>query len=112
LDVLDTTSLWRVEIERPVMEEAPEWLEHDVDELEEEEVSEDVPLPREIDLEQKEDIESVLQRAPPPPQRHATRGRGGRHPTSASTLSQELHLPPHAQPQHVHLLLLEENCWW
>jgi hypothetical protein len=87
LDVLDTTSPWRVETKRPVMEEAPEWLEHDVDELEEEEVSEDVPLPGETDLEQEEDIESVSQPVPPPPQRQATRGRGRRHPTSASTLS-------------------------
>jgi hypothetical protein len=50
LDVLDTTSPWRVETERPIMEEAPEWLEHDANELEEEE-EEDVPLPREIDME-------------------------------------------------------------
>jgi hypothetical protein len=46
LDALDTTSLWRVEAERPIMDEAPEWLEHDVDDLkEEEELSKDVPLP-------------------------------------------------------------------
>jgi hypothetical protein len=56
-DVLDTTSLWRMEIERLVME-APKWLEHDVDDLEEEELSEDVPLPEETYLEQ-EDIEFV-----------------------------------------------------
>jgi hypothetical protein len=63
LCIFDTTSPWRVETERPVMEEAPEWLEHDVDELEEE-VSEDVPLPGETDLEQEEDIESLSQPVP------------------------------------------------
>jgi hypothetical protein len=49
LCIFDTTSPWRVETESPLMEEAPEWLEHDANELEEEEeeeeVSEDVPLP-------------------------------------------------------------------
>jgi hypothetical protein len=34
LDSIDTTSPWRVETEEHVMEEALEWLEHDVDELE------------------------------------------------------------------------------
>jgi hypothetical protein len=55
LDSIDTTSLWRVETEEPVMEEALEWLEHDVDELEGEEVSEpeDLPLTGETDLEQR-----------------------------------------------------------
>jgi hypothetical protein len=86
LDALDTTSPWRVETERPVMEEAPEWLEHDVDELEEEELSEDVPLPGETDLEQ-EDIESLSDPLSQRPERLPTRGRGGRHPTSSSTLS-------------------------
>jgi hypothetical protein len=42
LDSIDTTNPWRVETEAPVMEEALEWLEHDVDELEEEEVLEDL----------------------------------------------------------------------
>jgi hypothetical protein len=55
-NALDTMSPWSVEIERSVMDETPEWLEHDDDELEE--LSEDVPLPRETDLEQ-EDIESL-----------------------------------------------------
>jgi hypothetical protein len=50
LDAIDTTSPWRVEIERLFMEEALEWLEHDVDELEEEEL-EDFPLLGETDLE-------------------------------------------------------------
>jgi hypothetical protein len=68
------------------MEEAPEWLEHYVDELDEE-VSEDVPIPRETDLEQEKDIDSVSQPMPPSPQRRATKGRGGRQPTLASTLS-------------------------
>jgi hypothetical protein len=49
LDELDTTSPWRVETKRPIMEEAPEQLEHNVDELTEE-LSEDVPLPGETDL--------------------------------------------------------------
>jgi hypothetical protein len=59
LIALDTTSPWRAETERSVMEEAPEWLEHDVDELEEEEVSKDLPLPGEMDLEQEEDIKTA-----------------------------------------------------
>jgi hypothetical protein len=49
-----------VETERPIMEEAPEWLEHDVDELEEEEVSKYLPLTRETNLEQEEDTKSFL----------------------------------------------------
>jgi hypothetical protein len=36
LDAIDTTNPLRVEVERPIMEEAPEWLEHDVDVVEEE----------------------------------------------------------------------------
>jgi hypothetical protein len=35
----------------------------------------------------EEDIESFPQPVPRPPQRLPTRGRGGRHPTSSSTLS-------------------------
>jgi hypothetical protein len=66
------------------MEEALEQLEHDVDELEE--VSKDVPLLGGTYLEQ-EDIDSVSQPLPPPPQRQTTKGRGGRQPTSVSTLS-------------------------
>jgi hypothetical protein len=62
LCIFDTTSPWRVEIERHVMEEEPKWLEHDVDELEEE-VSEDVPLPGETDL-AREDIKSLSQPVP------------------------------------------------
>jgi hypothetical protein len=27
MDAIDTTSPWRMDAERPVMEEAPEWLE-------------------------------------------------------------------------------------
>ena len=74
------------------MEEAPEWLEHDVDELEGEELSkpEDLPLTVETDLEQQEDIESFPEPVPQPPQtvgRLPTRGRGGRHLISSSTLS-------------------------
>ena len=38
LDAIDTTSQWRVEMEDPEMEEAPEWLEKEdhADDLEEE----------------------------------------------------------------------------
>jgi hypothetical protein len=59
LDVINIASLWMVEIERPAMEEAHEWLEHDVDGLEEE-VSEDVPHLGETDLKHEEDIQSAL----------------------------------------------------
>jgi hypothetical protein len=34
LDCTDTMNPWRVEAKRHVMEEAPKWLEHDVDALE------------------------------------------------------------------------------
>jgi hypothetical protein len=73
------------------MEEAPEWLEHDVDELEGEEVSEpkDLPFTGETYLEQQEDIESFPEPMPQPPQRVGRlpiRGRGGRHPSTSSTL--------------------------
>jgi hypothetical protein len=66
-------------------------LEHDVDELEGEEVSEpeDLPHTEETDLEQQEDIESFPEPVPQPPQtvgRLPTRGRGGRNPTTSSTL--------------------------
>jgi hypothetical protein len=50
LDNIDTTSQWRVEIQEPEMEEAPEWLEEHADDLreegatEEEEEEDDVPL--------------------------------------------------------------------
>jgi len=89
LDLIHTTSSWRMEIEETVMEEAPEWLEHDVDELEGEEVSEpeDLPFTGETNLEQQEDIESFSELVPRPPQTLPIRGRGGRHPTTSSTLS-------------------------
>jgi hypothetical protein len=93
LDSIDTMSPWRVETEEPVMEEAPKWMEHDVDELEGEgdEVSEpkDLPLTGETDLEQQEDIESFPEPMPQPPhkvERLPIRGRSGRHPTTSSTL--------------------------
>jgi hypothetical protein len=85
LCIFDTMSPWRVETKRHVMEETPEWLEHDVDELEEE-VSEDVSLPGETDLEQEGDIESFPQPVRQCRERLPTRERGGRHPTSSSTL--------------------------
>ena len=61
------TRLWRVETERPVMEEAPRWLEHDVSELEEGESKGDVPLLAKTNVE--EEIDNVSQPIPPPPQR-------------------------------------------
>ena len=30
LDAIDTTAEWRVEVERPVMESAPDWIEQEV----------------------------------------------------------------------------------
>jgi hypothetical protein len=68
------------------MEEAPERLEHDADELEEEELSKNVPLSRETYLEQ-EGIESLSEPLSQRPERLPNRGKGGRHPTSSSTLS-------------------------
>jgi hypothetical protein len=80
-----------VETKERVMEEAPERLEHNVDEMEREEVSEpeDLPLTGETDLEQQEDIKSFLEPVPQPPQKVETlpiKGRGGRHPTTSSTI--------------------------
>jgi hypothetical protein len=103
LDVIDTTSLSKVETKRPIMKEVPKWLEHDVDVLEEE--SKDDPLPGETDLE--EDIESVSQS--PPPQRKAIRGSIENNPLQLPPQAQELHLPPQARPKHFQTLLLEEE---
>jgi hypothetical protein len=77
LDDIDTTSQWRVEIEEPEMEEAPEWLEEEehaddmgeeeaVEEREEEE--EDVPLPVDTEIEEEIDL-PVQPMSPPPPRR-------------------------------------------
>jgi hypothetical protein len=41
LDNIDTTSQWRVEIQEPEMEEAPEWLEEHADNLMEERATEE-----------------------------------------------------------------------
>jgi hypothetical protein len=46
----NSTSPWRVETKRYFMEKEPEWLDDDDDDLQEEEVSNDVPLPRETNL--------------------------------------------------------------
>ena len=39
LDVIDTTATWRVEAERPIMDSAPDWLEQEVVEGEEQQVT-------------------------------------------------------------------------
>jgi hypothetical protein len=78
LDNIDTTSQWRVEIQEPEMEEAPEWLEEHADNLmeegateeeEEEEGEEDVPLP--VDTEAEEEIGLPVDPMPPPPPQRA-----------------------------------------
>ena len=99
LDVIDTNSQWRVEIEEPEMEEAPEWLEEHVDDLREEreteEEEDDVPLP--VDTEAEEEIGlPVDPMPPPPPQRAIPRvglgsvGIGRRKHTFPSTSSPSL----------------------
>jgi hypothetical protein len=67
LDNIDTTSQWRVEIQEPEMEEAPEWLEEG--ETEEEEEEEEVPLP--VDTEAEEEIGLPVDPMPPPPPQRA-----------------------------------------
>ena len=120
-DDIDTTSKWRVEMEDPVMDEAPEWLEEeeedDGDLLEEEGAEEDVdvPLPEDDyeDIEEKVDIQ--VQRRPIPmplPSQSHTVGTGRRQLTLAYLLKQlELLVPPQAHLDHLHghLLLLEEE---
>jgi hypothetical protein len=102
LDNIDTTSQWRVEIQEPEMEEAPEWLEEHADNLmeegateEEEEEEEEVPLP--VDTEAEEEIGlPVDPMPPPPPQRAIPRvglgfvGTGRRQHTFPSTSSPSL----------------------
>jgi hypothetical protein len=61
-DANDTMTPWRVEVEKPIMEDAPRWLEEDVDMLEGEKVKEDVPLLVQMYLE--EGIENVSQPLP------------------------------------------------
>jgi hypothetical protein len=92
LDNIDTTSQWRVEIQEPEMEEAPEWLEEGATEEEEEE---EVPLP--VDTEAEEEIGlPVDPMPPPPPQRAIPRvglgsvGIGRRKHTFPSTSSPSL----------------------
>ena len=66
LDDIDTTSKWRVEMEDPVMDEAPEWLEGEGDDdanpSEEEggEEDADVPLPEDDYDYDYEDIEEEV----------------------------------------------------
>ena len=61
-DDIDTTSKWRVEMEDPVMDEAPEWLEEedDADLSEEEGGEEDVDVPLPEDDYDYEDIEEEV----------------------------------------------------
>ena len=68
LDNIDTTSQWRVEIQEPEMEEAPEWLEEHADNLMEgatEEKEEEVPLL--VDTEAEEEIGLPVDPMPPLP---------------------------------------------
>jgi hypothetical protein len=102
LDNIDTTSQWRVEIQEPEMEEAPEWLEEHADDLreegateeEEEDEEDDVPLP--VDTEAEEEIGLPVDPMPPPPPRRAIPGVGlgsvgtGRQHTFPSTSSPSL----------------------
>jgi hypothetical protein len=101
LDGIDTTSQWRVEIQEPEMEEAPEWLEEDADDLREEATTEegeeddDVPLP--VDTEPEEEIGLTVDPMPPPPPRRAIPGvglgsveTGRRQHTFSSTSSSSL----------------------
>jgi hypothetical protein len=80
LDDIDTTIQWRVEIQEPEMEEAPEWLEEHADDLreegttEEEEEEDDVPLP--MDTEVEEEIGLPVDPMPPPPPQRAIPGVG------------------------------------
>jgi hypothetical protein len=97
LDNIDTTSQWRVEIQEPEMEEAPEWLEEHADDLREEgatEEEDDVPLP--VDTEAEEEIGIPVDPMPPPPPRRAIPRVGlgsvgtGRQHTFPSTSSPSL----------------------
>jgi hypothetical protein len=97
LDNIDTTSQWRVEIQEPEMEEAPEWLEEHADDLREEgatEEEEDVPLL--VDIEAEEEIGLPMDPMLPPPPRRAIPGVGlgfvgtGRQHTFPSTSSPSL----------------------
>jgi hypothetical protein len=101
LDDIDTTSQWRVEIQEPEMEEAPEWLEGHADDLreegttKEEEEEDDVPLP--MDTEVEEEIGLPVDPMPPPPPWRAipgvglgSVGTGRRQRTFSSTSSPSL----------------------
>lgn len=93
LDVTDTTNQWRVELEEPEMEEAPEWLEEGedhADDLWEEttvkgeggEEQEDDPLPVYTDVQEEIDLPVQPMPPPPPPQRPVVGvGVGRRQPT-------------------------------
>jgi hypothetical protein len=77
LDNIDTTSQWRVEIQEPEMDKAPEWLEKHADDLREKgetEEEDDVPLP--VDTEAEEEIGLPMDPMPPRPPRRAIPGVG------------------------------------
>jgi hypothetical protein len=73
LDNIDNNNQWRVEIQEPEMEEAPEWLEKHADDLREgttkEEEEDDVPPP--MDIEVEEEIGFLVDPLPRPPPRRA-----------------------------------------
>ena len=99
LDDVDTTSKWRVEMEDPVMDEAPEWLKEEGDddadpsEEEGEEGDVDVPLPEDDYVDIKGEVHTHVQRGPipmpPPPQSHTvgTRRRQLTFTSPSSTTS-------------------------
>lgn len=96
LDAIDTTTQWRVELEEPEMEEAPEWLEPEegedhADDLGDEttvegeggEQQEDDPVS--TDFQEEIDLPVQPMPPPPPPQRPVVGvGVGRRQPTLSS----------------------------
>jgi hypothetical protein len=100
LDNIDTTSEWRVEIQELEMEEAPEWLEGNENDLreegetkeEEEEEEGDVPLP--LDIEAKEEIGLPVDPMPPPPPRRVIPRVG----LGSIGIGRKQHFPPTLSP--------------
>jgi hypothetical protein len=97
LDNIDTTSQWRVEIQKLEMEEALESLEEHADNLMEEGATEEEEVPLPVDTEAEEEIGlPVDPMPPPPPQRAIPRvglgsiGTGRRQRTFPSTSSPSL----------------------
>jgi hypothetical protein len=99
LDNIDTTSQWRVEIQKPEMEEAPEWLEEHADDLREEGATEEEEdyVPLLVDTEAEEKIGLPVDPMPQPPPRRAipgvrlrSVGTGRRQHTFPSTSSPSL----------------------